>query len=255
MTRFQRKGHWRNSVYGTRHRVSEHLVERDDWSRGGPSEPDTDAYYAARTWLAGERADGSATARFVNPNAECPVCGQAVFFYRNEHGSRVYFDELGPPWPKHPCTDHPARRTFRTSRACDQASPSVRYEYQIASIDRWLATAGLDRSSEFKDKYGSGQWEPWQIEKRFKAPAGVILVVRSIGRDTDKRRFLVCQRLPRAASRDVLVFLHRERFQYFDLMEMVPIEVTVRRLPTASAFVEALVARGPDIQARAVGDD
>jgi hypothetical protein len=34
------------------------------------------------------------------------VCGAQVFFYSNEFGSRVYFDELGPPWPKHPCTDN-----------------------------------------------------------------------------------------------------------------------------------------------------
>src|ERR1700730_5163655 len=44
---------------------------------------------------------------YVNPNARCPVCGDAVYFYANEHGSRVYFDDLGPPWPKHGCTDNP----------------------------------------------------------------------------------------------------------------------------------------------------
>jgi hypothetical protein len=40
------------------------------------------------------------------PNAKCPVCGCRVFFYQNEYGSRVFFDDLGPPWPKHPCTDN-----------------------------------------------------------------------------------------------------------------------------------------------------
>lgn len=40
------------------------------------------------------------------PNAECPVCGQLVYFVRLENGGRVFFDELGPPWPKHPCTDN-----------------------------------------------------------------------------------------------------------------------------------------------------
>lgn len=39
------------------------------------------------------------------PNANCPECNDPVFFYQNERGSRVFFDELGPPWPKHPCTD------------------------------------------------------------------------------------------------------------------------------------------------------
>ena len=44
-------------------------------------------------------------AGFTNPNAHCPVCGNPVFFYASPFGGRVFFDELGPPWPKHPCTD------------------------------------------------------------------------------------------------------------------------------------------------------
>jgi len=42
---------------------------------------------------------------FINPNARCPKCGAPCFFYRSPDNGRVYFDELGPPWPKHPCTD------------------------------------------------------------------------------------------------------------------------------------------------------
>src|SRR4051812_38741158 len=45
---------------------------------------------------------------YVNPNARCPVCGASVYFYQSPFGGRVFFDELGPPWPKHPCTDNPA---------------------------------------------------------------------------------------------------------------------------------------------------
>ena len=33
-----------------------------------------------------------------------------MFYYENKHGSRVFFDDLGPPWPKHPCTDNSSRR-------------------------------------------------------------------------------------------------------------------------------------------------
>lgn len=43
---------------------------------------------------------------FTNPNAKCPVCGASVYFYASPNGGRVFFDELGPPWPKHPCTDY-----------------------------------------------------------------------------------------------------------------------------------------------------
>jgi hypothetical protein len=42
---------------------------------------------------------------YTIPNAACPVCGAAVYFYQSSNGGRVFFDELGPPWPKHPCTD------------------------------------------------------------------------------------------------------------------------------------------------------
>ena len=41
----------------------------------------------------------------TNPNARCPVCGAAVYFYQSPDGGKVYFDELGHPWPKHPCMD------------------------------------------------------------------------------------------------------------------------------------------------------
>ena len=44
-------------------------------------------------------------ATFVNPSARCPVCREPVFFYQSPDGGRVFFDALGPPWPKHPCTD------------------------------------------------------------------------------------------------------------------------------------------------------
>lgn len=43
---------------------------------------------------------------YVNPNAHCPICGDSVFFYQAPEGGRVFFDSLGPPWPKHPCTDN-----------------------------------------------------------------------------------------------------------------------------------------------------
>lgn len=47
----------------------------------------------------------SEIAAYVNPNAKCPVCQKSVFYYQNEHGSRVFFNAPGWPWEKHPCTD------------------------------------------------------------------------------------------------------------------------------------------------------
>ena len=49
----------------------------------------------------------NSTEAYTIPNAQCPVCGALVFYYEHTNGSKVYFEELGPPWPKHPCTDNP----------------------------------------------------------------------------------------------------------------------------------------------------
>mgnify|MGYP003625743039 CR=1 FL=1 len=34
---------------------------------------------------------------------KCPGCKKDIYFYQNDHGSKVYFDQLGDPWPKHKC--------------------------------------------------------------------------------------------------------------------------------------------------------
>jgi hypothetical protein len=50
------------------------------------------------------RGDGT-VASYVNPNARCPERNASVYFYRSPYDGRVFFDDLGPPWPKHWCTD------------------------------------------------------------------------------------------------------------------------------------------------------
>src|SRR5690606_23445479 len=61
----------------------------------------------------------------------CQVCGKSVFFYQNEFGSRVFFDELGPPWTKHDCTDtsihnaNHARRKVETASINDDAAKGI----------------------------------------------------------------------------------------------------------------------------------
>lgn len=47
---------------------------------------------------------------YTRPNARCPVCHASVFFYQSPNGGKVYFDELGGDWPKHPCTSNNTSR-------------------------------------------------------------------------------------------------------------------------------------------------
>ena len=108
MTRFWREGHWRTSSLGTLYWVDGHWVDRDDWDRysSAPQKPfarPKEVSLRASTYMKNEPLFGPFS--WSEPNAICPVCGQAVFFYQNENGSRVFFDQLGPPWLKHPCTD------------------------------------------------------------------------------------------------------------------------------------------------------
>lgn len=120
MTRFNRKGHYRTNTNGTVSWVQGHTVLRTDWGNGdGISGGNERAIFPATSprWYSASSAPIH-SARPVEPmpldiwshrlitayNARCPVCQQAIFFYRNEHGSAVFFDELGPPWTKHPCT-------------------------------------------------------------------------------------------------------------------------------------------------------
>ena len=62
---------------------------------------------------------------YTIPNAQCPVCGALVFYYEHTNGSKVYFEELGPPWPKHPCTDNPRALLVAPKLISKHERPSV----------------------------------------------------------------------------------------------------------------------------------
>jgi hypothetical protein len=94
MTTFYRRPHWRVSINGNVHWVSGHEVDRVDWS----------TFYVSP--VARRLASNAWIESYTRPNARCPVCGIGVFFYQSPDGGRVFFDQLGPPWPKHPCTDN-----------------------------------------------------------------------------------------------------------------------------------------------------
>lgn len=49
---------------------------------------------------------------YTKQNERCPFCNAPVFFHQLGNFGRVYFDEHGPPWPKHPCTDK-ASQSYR----------------------------------------------------------------------------------------------------------------------------------------------
>lgn len=48
---------------------------------------------------------------------KCPGCGDSVFFFHCDCGSRVFFDALGQPWPIHDCETSWTRKLVREKDA------------------------------------------------------------------------------------------------------------------------------------------
>ena len=59
------------------------------------------------------------TRRRVNAKTyptRCRYCGGKVFYHENEYGARVFFEELGQPWPKHRCREYLNRHRGNQTR-------------------------------------------------------------------------------------------------------------------------------------------
>ena len=112
-----RSGFWRTSIYGVTHWVEGHWVDRNDWN----------SHQAPRTVYACS-LDARHSLSYTNPNASCPVCGASVFFYQSPYGARVFFDELGPPWRKHPCTDNSNHYDHVVAPKIGQTSTEFRWQ-------------------------------------------------------------------------------------------------------------------------------
>lgn len=120
MNRFYRRSHRRTNANGTTHWVGGHYV-----NRGDSNYPIYQSAYAQSLKLSDIQS-------FTIPNAICPRCGASVFFYRSPHGGAVFFDEIGPPWPKHPCTisESHSNTLQRTSAASHNSNTYNRYSWQ-----------------------------------------------------------------------------------------------------------------------------
>ncbi len=113
----------------------------------------------------------SVSACYVNPNARCPECWQPVFFYANTAGSRVFFDHLGPPWPKHGCTDSSRHKIFAAVEA--PAVPTRRARGQVIELLDAAQIVGFSGHKVF----GRRKPEEWTL-----------VVVQSVDRRGDENK-------------------------------------------------------------------
>jgi hypothetical protein len=110
-------------------------------------------HQSAGELLASSSANRSYSACFVVPNANCPVCGESVYYYQNDRGSRVFFDELGWPWPKHPCTDNTAK--FQPL----SKAPQARTTEEVLDIVRAAQQLDFDPAVKFRFSFGDSPWD------------------------------------------------------------------------------------------------
>ena len=135
------------------------------WCSGGShnsggSDTGSHPYSLAKATLA-DFGVKSATACYVNPNANCPVCGEQVYFYSNDYGSRVYFDELGPPWPKHGCTiQEKQRSSFADARS---HGPAVRPHDERQALVHAAECVGMLKGHSLGND--SRTWELFVVTK------------------------------------------------------------------------------------------
>lgn len=151
---------------------------------------------------------------YVNPNAICPVCRETMFFYQSPYGGRVFFDGLGWPWPRHPCTGKNAAQTGTVKsprRSSDggitlRNSTGTQFEvYEIAEMPRMEAGWDIklrrvsDRSvfnvhlSDVEIKGAKLKWDDFHDAPSF------VAVPSMKGRPTRTVQF-ICERLKRIVT-------------------------------------------------------
>lgn len=108
---------------------------------------------------------------YVNPNATCPRCGKRVYFYQSPFGGRVYFNDLGPPWPKHgpspwECVDQQDHELGQLALK-HPGVPSEEFQAINQSPD-----AGPNRADPEWRKTG---WSPFLLTKVESTGGGVVI--------------------------------------------------------------------------------
>lgn len=246
MGTYRRSGHWRRGKNGTRHWVSAHSVTRSGSSWSAPPRRATRTAPPGRSTRTplpkgssrpktpkpprSPRARQPYSSRWATPNAVCPVCGAAVYFYSNEHGSRVYFDEMGPPWPKHPCMNSiPPTGPFRV--ASSRQGPALRTfrdgRRKAASADLFAGTRG---ASEYAQRFGLSPATAWVVLETWPVSNGTMLHLhRAYGHGGPEAWFTPAQiQLPRG----LMAFMRSDELSYLDpaSVEVASIEVRFSHL-------------------------
>ena len=174
------------------------------------------------------------------PNARCPECGALVFFYQNSAGSRVFFDDLGPPWPKHPCTDLPVLSGSNSKFAAASKKPQSLATVPQNELDDLFSILLVpeeipeDTAREMSELTQDG-WQRCVVKKK---------TIRDISSDNNARIFYVAVSALDPASKPIrlstpwrvphpyvgdVVYLKENLLSFFDYEIFAPRNVEIER--------------------------
>jgi hypothetical protein len=236
MSIFERSGHWRTNAYGTTFWVESHYVCREGW----------DIYVnTLESHLRAFHADQSYTAHFVRPNAKCPVCGADVFFYQNAAGSRVFFDELGPPWPKHPCTDNNTySKNKRRKVDFDSESPKMRDSIEIDSIIRIEPDVFLYKP-KFLEKYRMNPCVFYSYKVIFISSDFLYIVACKLNNYKNERLYLKLD-ISTDLDHGGILFISGKILQFFDIETLNIYQGNIERIQDATDFIDCILNDSPE---------
>lgn len=124
---------------------------------------------------------------------KCPGCGEPVFFFRCDHGSGVFFDALGQPWPIHDCGISRTRKLVRWK----DKSGAINVEIRPGITARRPPEGTIDTSVESIATRRERKPDPIvAIEPDSKDETNVVGVLRERRMDVDVERTL---KLPKAS--------------------------------------------------------
>jgi hypothetical protein len=165
-----------------------------------------------------------------------------VFFYQNAAGSRVFFDDIGPPWPKHPCTDVPHQAQPKRDRSAAGGGQNAT-SLSSALTDRDLFSILLEpehrpAEAEYGEPLTKDGWERCIVKKKTirhdhcTETSRLFYVVRSAAAPEDKPvRFSTPWRMPHPAVDDT-VYLKNKYLSFFDfeIFEPRSVEIDIKRI-------------------------
>lgn len=154
---------------------------------------------------------------FVKPNARCPVCHAHVFYYANSQGSRVFFDDLGPPWPKHPCTNTVTYGQQKSALA--YGSVLRRSKGEITELIEAANLTGLAQGKKFGNRQDS-EWTLSIISKIIRTDRENTIICEYIDSENNENWTLKCFSDENFFTEDSFIFSKGSLHSYYCLVSM-----------------------------------